>query len=108
MMATIGVLNLVNVTAAEKAGKASGATGFIRQLPGPHGPTHNLTKGTGLEEAEVKGHYLILIWTEFANLHAPSGKKQRKELMSFSVDLFRGTANVSLTSRMVTGKPQVP
>ena len=105
IMATIGVLNLVDVAAAEKAGKATGAAEFIRQLPGPKGPTHNLTKGTGLEEAEVKGHYLILIWTEFANLHAPSGKKQRKELTTFSADLFAGTANVSLTSRMVTGKP---
>jgi hypothetical protein len=105
IMATIGVLNLVDVAAAEKAGKVTGAAEFIRQLPGPKGPTHNLTKGTGLEEAEVKGHYLILIWTEFANLHAPSGKKQRKELTAFSADLFAGTANVSLTSRMVTGKP---
>ena len=108
IMATIGVLNLADVAAAEKAGKATGAAEFIRQLPAPHGPTHNLTKGTGLEEAEVKGHYLILIWTEFANLHAPSGKKQRKELTTFSADLFAGTANVSLTSRMVTGKPSIP
>jgi hypothetical protein len=105
IMATIGVLNLVDVAAAEKAGKATGAAEFIRQLPGPKGLTRNLTKGTGLEEAEVKGHYLILIWTEFANLHAPTGKKQRKELTAFSADLFAGTANVSLTSRMVTGKP---
>jgi len=108
IMATIGVLNLVDVAAAEKAGRATGAAEFIRQLPGPKGPTHNLTKGTGLEEAEVKGHYLILIWTEFANLHAPKGKVQRKELTTFSADLFAGTANVSLTSRMVTGKPSVP
>jgi hypothetical protein len=108
IMATIGVLNLADVAAAEKAGKATGAAEFIRQLPAPHGPTHKLTKGTGLEEAEVKGHYLILIWTEFANLHAPSGKKQRKELTTFSADLFAGTANVSLTSRMVTGKPSIP
>ena len=108
IMATIGVVNLVNVAAAEKAGKATGAAEFIRQLPGPKGPTHNLTKGTGLEEAEVKGHYLILIWTEFANLHAPAGKKQQKELTTFSADLFAGTANVSLTSRMVTGKPLIP
>jgi len=108
IMATIGVLNLVDVAAAEKAGKATGSAEFIRQLPGPKGPTHNLTKGTGLEEAEVKGHYLILIWTEFANLHAPSGKTQRKELTAFSADLFAGTANVSLTSRMVTGKPSTP
>jgi hypothetical protein len=108
VMATIGVLNLADVAAAEKAGKASGAAQFIRQLPGPHGPTRNLTKGTGIEVAEVKGHYLILIWTEFANLGAPKGKKQRRELTNFSADLFAGTANVSLTSRMVTGSPANP
>ena len=108
VMATIGVLNLADVAAAEKAGKASGAAQFIRQLPGPHGPTRNLTKGTGIEVAEVKGHYLILIWTEFANLGAPKGKKQRRELTKFSADLFAGTANVSLTSRMVTGQPANP
>ena len=108
IMATIGVLNLANVAAAEKAGKAAGASQFIRQLPGAHGPTRNLTKGTGLVEAEVKGHYLILIWTEFANQHAPKGKKQRKELTNFSAALFAGTANVSLTSRMVTGKAANP
>ena len=107
MMATIGVLNLVDVTAAEKVGKASGPTEFIRQLPASHGPTHNLTSGTGLEEAEVKGHYLILIWAEFANGNAPSGKRQRAQLANFSADLFAGTANVSLTSRMVTGKPSL-
>ena len=108
VMATIGVLNLTDVAAAEKAGKASGAAQFIRQLPGPHGPTRNLTKGTGIEVAEIKGHYLILIWTEFANLGAPKGKKQRRELTKFSADLFAGTANVSLTSRMVTGRPAAP
>jgi hypothetical protein len=108
VMATIGVLNLTDVAAAEKAGKASGAAQFIRQLPGRHGPTRNLTKGTGIEVAEIKGHYLILIWTEFANLGAPKGKKQRRELTKFSADLFAGTANVSLTSRMVTGRPAPP
>jgi len=108
VMATIGVLNLSDVAAAEKAGKASGAAQFIRQLPGPHGPTRNLSKGTGIEVAEIKGHYLILIWTEFANLGAPKGKKQRRELTGFSANLFAGTANVSLTSRMVTGNPANP
>jgi hypothetical protein len=108
VMATIGVLNLSDAVAATKAGKASGAARFIRQLPGPHGPTRNLTKGTGIEVAEIKGHYLILIWTEFANLGAPKGKKQRRELTNFSANLFAGTANVSLTSRMVTGNPANP
>jgi hypothetical protein len=105
IMATVGVLNLVDVTAAEKAGKAAGATEFIKQLPSRHGPTRNLAKGTGIEVAEVKGHYLILIWTEFANLHSPSGKSQRKKLESFSQGLVAGTANVSLSNRMVTGHP---
>jgi len=108
VMATIGVLNLSDVAAATKAGKTSGAAQFIRQLPGPHGPTRNLAKGTGIEVAEIKGHYLILIWTEFANLRAPKGKKQRRELTGFSANLFAGTANVSLTSRMVTGNPANP
>jgi len=106
MMATIGVLNLVNVKAAERVGRAAGAREFIRQLPAAHGPTHNLTKGTGLEEAEVKGHYLILIWAEFTNLRAPSGAKQRGRLEAFSNALITGTVNQSLTSRMVTGHPQ--
>jgi hypothetical protein len=105
IMATVGVLNLADVTAAEKAGKAAGATEFIKQLPSRHGPTRNLAKGTGIEVAEVKGHYLILIWTEFANLHSPSGKSQRKKLELFSENLVAGTANVSLSSRMVTGHP---
>jgi hypothetical protein len=105
IMATVGVLNLADVTAAEKAGKAAGATEFIKQLPSRHGPTRNLAKGTGIEVAEVKGHYLILIWTEFANLHSPSGKSQRNKLESFSTSLVAGTANVSLSNRMVTGRP---
>ena len=105
IMATVGVLNLGDVTGAEKAGKAAGSSEFIKQLPSRHGPTRNLAKGTGIEVAEVKGHYLILIWTEFANLHAPSGKSQRQQLESFSVGLVAGTANVSLSNRMVTGHP---
>jgi hypothetical protein len=105
IMATVGVLNLADVTSAEKAGKAAGATEFIKQLPSRHGPTRNLAKGTGIEVAEVKGHYLILIWTEFANLHSPKTKSQRKELESFSTGLVAGTANVSLSNRMVTGHP---
>jgi hypothetical protein len=106
LMATIGVLNLGNVSAAERVGQASGASEFIKQLPGAHGPTRNLAKGTGLEEAEIKGHYVILTWAEFANLHKPSGKRQVKELKQFSADLVSGTVNLSLTNRMVTGKPK--
>ncbi len=108
IMGTIGVLNLVNDAAAQRAGQATGSAEFIDQLPAAHGPTHNLAKGTGLEEAVYKGHYLILIWAEFSNLHTPTTAAQRAELKTFSDNLVSGTANVSLTSRMVIGKPQIP
>ena len=108
IMATVGVLNLKDATAAGKAGKAAGAVEFIKQLASKHGPTRNIAKGTGIVAAYVKGHYLILTWTEFANLHAPSGKTKRKQLEGFSTGLVAGTANVSLTNRMVTGHASQP
>ena len=108
IMATIGVLNLANVTDSERAGQVTGATAFIKQLPGAKGPTRNLMKGTGLEEAEIKGHYLILTWAEFTSLKAPKGPKQRAQLDAFSRTLVGSTANVSLTSRELLGKPATP
>jgi len=105
LMGTIGVLNLTTFKAAERAGKAAGPAEFIEQLAAAKGPTRNLTKGTGIEEALIKGHYLILVWAEFTTLHKPKTKKQRSELEAFLSLLIQKTANVSLTSRMVTGKP---
>ena len=105
LMGTIGVLNLVTAAAAEKAGKVAGPAEFIAQLPAATGPTRNLTKGTGFEAAEVKGHYLVLVWVEFANLRAPKSAAQRTELDSFISLLFQDTANVSLATREVTGSP---
>jgi hypothetical protein len=105
LMGTIGVLNLKTFNAAETAGKAAGKAEFISQLAAAKGPTRNLVKGTGIEEALVKGHYLILVWAEFTTLHKPKSKKQRTELETFLSLLIQKTANVSLTSRMVTGKP---
>ncbi len=105
LMGTIGVLNLKTARMASRAGKATGPSEFIAQLRGARGPTRRLNKGTGIEEAEVKGHYLILIWAEFANLHAPKTTAQRKELVQFCTRLLKNTANVSLSRRLVTGRP---
>jgi len=105
LMGTIGVLNLITAAAAEKAGKAAGPSEFIAQLPAASGPTKNLTKGTGFEAAEVKGHYLVLVWAEFANLHAPRTALERSELQNFISLLMQKTANVSLATRQVTGSP---
>jgi len=105
LMGTIGVLNLSTAAAAEKAGKAAGPSEFIAQLPATSGPTKNLTKGTGFEAAEVKGHYLVLVWAEFADLHAPRTALQRSELQNFISLLMQKTVNVSLATRQVTGSP---
>lgn len=107
LMGTIGVLNLSTAAAAGKAGKAAGPSEFIAQLPAASGPTKRLTKGTGIEAAEVKGHYLVLVWAEFANLRAPRSAVQRHELEAFIRILIQKTANVSLASRMVTGRPAI-
>ncbi len=108
LMGTIGVLNLDTSTDASAVGKVTGSGEFIAQLAAHSGPTRKLTKGTGLEEAEVKGHYLIMTWVEFTTLHAPKTAAQKTQLRTFSADLINQTANVSLTSRMVTGSPQMP
>jgi hypothetical protein len=105
LMGTIGVLNLKTARLAGRAGRTAGPSEFIAQLRGAKGPTRNLTKGTGIEEAEVKGHYLILIWAEFANLHAPKGAAKKQELEQFCTRLLASTANVSLSRRLVTGQP---
>jgi hypothetical protein len=105
LMGTIGVLNLVTATAAKQAGKAAGPSEFIAQLPAARGPTKNLTKGTGFEAAEVKGHYLVLVWAEFVDLHAPKSPAQRAQLEDFISLLMQKTANVSLATRQVTGSP---
>jgi hypothetical protein len=105
LMGTVGVLNLVTATAAEQAGKAAGPAEYIAQLPAAKGPTRNLAKGTGFEAAEVKGHYLVLVWAEFADLHAPTSSAQRAELEDFISLLMQKTANVSLATRQVTGSP---
>ena len=107
VMGTIGVLNLATAAAAERAGKAAGPADFIAQLPAAKGPTKRLTKGTGVEAAEVKGHYLVLVWAEFTNLRPPKSPAQRRALEAFITVLIQKTANVTIATRMVTGRPAV-
>jgi hypothetical protein len=105
MMGTVGVVNLVSSNAAQKAGKATGPQQIIAPLTGKKGPTKKLGTGTGVVQAEIKGHYLILMWAEYANLKAPSGTAQRQALEKFAATLVTGSANINLSTRMLTGKP---
>ena len=107
MMGTIGVVNLSSANDAAKAGNASGPNDFVTPLDGKTGPTRNLSQGTGVVQAEDKGHYLILIWAEFANLKAPTTTAQRAQLEQFASGLISGSANIALSNRMVSGHPEV-
>ena len=104
-MGTIGVLNLSTAASAAHAGHAADASDFIAQLQGPSGPTRALGQGAGLEEAATKGHYLILIWAQFVNSASPRSPAQQAQLKTFMTQLFDATANVSLSTRMVSGTP---
>jgi hypothetical protein len=104
IMGTIGVLNLQSARLAQHAGLATGTHEFILQLRGTKGPTAVLGKGTGIEVADVKGHYLILIWAELASQHKPKNAAQKADLIQFCNRVLNGSANVALSDRLVNGK----
>ena len=108
IMGTIGVVNLGTTHQAHLAGKVVGQTDFIAPLTASKGVAHKLGKGTGVVEAQYKGHYLILTWSEFVDATTPSTSAQDKQLEQFGNDLVSGTANISLSQRMVTGAPSTP
>ena len=105
MMGTIGVANLSTTNEAHHAGKLVGTNDFVDPLTTTKGVTSKLGKGTGVVEAEYKGHYLIMTWAEFTWTNAPANKAQDQQLEAFEKDLVAGTANISLSQRMVNGAP---
>ncbi len=107
MMATIGVFNLDSAAAAGQAATKAGHFNFVAQLQSKSGPASKIGQGTGIEEAVVKGHYLVLVWAEYTSLNAPSSQAGRSRLDTFMNVLIAKTANVGLRYRMVYGKPSV-
>jgi len=103
IMGTIGVINLSTTNDAHYAGKVVGQNDFIAPLASSKGTASKLGQGTGVVEAQYKGHYLILTWSEFVNGTTPSTTAEDNELEQFSSDLVAGTANINLSERMVNG-----
>jgi hypothetical protein len=103
IMGTIGVINLSTTNEAHYAGKVVGQNDFIAPLATSKGIASKLGQGTGVVEAQYKGHYLILTWSEFVNGSTPSTTAQDDELEAFNSDLVAGTANINLSERMVQG-----
>ena len=104
MMGTVGVANLIGSNAASKAGQTTGTKEIIAPLAAQKGPTSKLGNGTGVVQAEIKGHYLILMWAEFTSLKSPSTTAQRQQLEQFAASLVSGSANINLSTRMLGGK----
>jgi len=105
-MATIGVFNLKTSTAASNAAQHVGQSAFVAPLPSKNGLTSKLGRGTGIEEALVKGHYLILVWAERVDLISPKTNWQRQHLTDFMNTLIQNSVDVGLSYRMVNGAPQ--
>ena len=105
IMGTVGVVNLGTTNQAHYAGKVVGANDFIAPLSSTTGIASKLGKGTGVVEAQFKGHYLILTWAEFTNGSTPKTAADSQQLEQFETDLVAGTANISLSQRMVNGAP---
>jgi hypothetical protein len=103
IMGTIGVINLATTSEAHHAGKVVGQNDFIAPLATSKGIASKLGQGTGVVEAQYKGHYLILTWSEFVNGSTPSTTAQDDQLEAFNSDLVAGTANINLSERMVQG-----
>ena len=103
MMGTIGVINLNTTNQAHYAGRIIGASDFIMPLASSKGVAKSLGKGTGVVEAEYKGHYLILTWAEFTNLKTPSTSAQTQQLEDFENSLVASTANIYLSQLMING-----
>jgi hypothetical protein len=108
IMGTIGVVNLDTTNAAHEAGRLVGTNDFVAPLSTTKGVASKLGQGTGIVQSEYKGHYLIMIWAEFTSTKAPASNAQDKQLQQFGIDLIAGTANISLSQRMVSGAPATP
>ena len=108
IMGTIGVINLSTTNEAHYAGRDVGQNDFIAPLTSKTGVASKLGNGTGVVEAEYKGHYLILTWSEFVNGTDPTTKAEQAQLQQFSNDLVEETANPDLSQRMITGAPATP
>jgi hypothetical protein len=105
IMGTIGIANVATTAEAHHAGRLVGTNNFITPLSTSKGIGSKLGSGTGVVEAEYKGHYVILIWAEFVNGKAPTTAAQDHLLDQFESDLVAGTANPALSERMVNGSP---
>lgn len=106
IVGTIGVANLKTTNDAHYAGRVVGTNDFIAPVTTSSGPAKHVGQGNGLSQSKFKGHYLILVWSQFANSGSGSSPTtaQRNDLSQFESDLVADTVNIALSQRMVGSK----
>ncbi len=61
--------------------------------------------GTGVVWAVTKGHYLILMWAQYASLHTPATSRDRKALRQVVNDLYQDNRQPEPDPADGDGKP---
>lgn len=107
VMGTVSISNLSTYAAAHRAFEAAaGGQQYVTPLRGKSGRTARLGRGAALGIRQVKGHYLILSWVQYADGHKPATASGRKQLSAFHSDVVSTTLARPLSYRMITGRPR--
>ena len=104
VMGTVGIGNLDDTSGVRRAfSAAAGGEQYVTPLRGS-GRTSALGRGAALGVRQVKGHYLVLSWVQYADGHKPS-PSGRKQLTAFHNDVVSAALARPLAYRMLTGRP---
>lgn len=103
IIGTTGIANLSTYSGAKTVLKAAGKHNqSVLPLPGSGRSAHiGHTNAYGVRQ--VRGHYLILSWVQFADHSATASDEST--LSQFHQDIVNGSISTALSSRMITGKP---
>ncbi|WP_084961831.1 hypothetical protein [Thermoactinospora rubra] len=105
IIGTVGVANLLDTKAADKASKAGGKgerQDYVKPLPGKDKVTKFLGSGEAGAQVWTHGHYAVMIWFQFKDGHKPD-KKEGKRLFQAADDITQNTVFKALDGRSLSG-----
>lgn len=106
VMGTVSISNLSTAPKSHTAfTAAAGGKQYVTPLKGP-GRTARLGQGAALGIRQVRGHYLLLSWVQYADGHRPASSAGRKQLSAFHNDVVSATLARPLSYRLITGRPR--
>ena len=106
VMGTVSISNLSDAAKSRSAfSAAAGGKQYVTPLKGP-GRTARLGQGAALGIRQVRGHYLLLSWVQYADGHRPASSAGHKQLSAFHKDVVSATLARPLSYRLFTGRPR--